>query len=60
MTPEQLEAAMIRHNKGEQSTGAGLGLAIVSEIAQELGLSFEMHSRPGKGSVAFLYLPLTP
>ena len=59
MTPEQLERAMARHNKSEQSIGAGLGLAIVNEVSEALGLSFEMHSRPGKGSVALLHLPLT-
>ncbi len=60
MDAAQLQAAMTRHERGAQSKGAGLGLAIVEEISQKLGLSFKMHSRPGKGSVAFLSLPVSP
>ena len=58
MTPEDLQRARRRHKKGEKSAGAGLGLSIVDEISQSLDLSFEIFSRPGQGTVAFLHLPV--
>ncbi len=57
MTPTELANAMQPHVKGAASVGSGLGLAIVAELAESLGFSFEMRSRPGKGTVAFIELP---
>lgn len=39
-------------------TGTGLGLAIVAEAAKLLNLQIRMHSRPGRGSMFAIELPL--
>ncbi|MEP3889218.1 MAG: sensor histidine kinase [Hellea sp.] len=57
MTQSDLDRYTLRHEKSENSQGAGLGLAIVTEISEALDLDFEMHSKPRKGSSAFLYVP---
>ena len=42
----------------ERSGGLGLGLAIVQRLANLLGHSVDVHSRPGKGSVFAVEAPL--
>lgn len=58
MSEEELKRRLKPHEKGTESQGSGLGLSIVSNIANELGLGFEIYSRQGHGTVAFLHLPL--
>ncbi|MEP3226794.1 MAG: sensor histidine kinase [Parasphingorhabdus sp.] len=53
----ELDILSERHKKSSSSTGDGLGLSIVTEIAQQLGLEFEFHSRKHIGSAAFIYIP---
>lgn len=59
MSADELEQFSERHVMSEHSTGSGLGLAIVSEISNALDIGFQLHSTPGKGTAAFLYLPLS-
>ena len=46
-----------RGQKGGNSDGHGLGLAIVSELAEENGFSFEIASTPGGGTTASILVP---
>jgi two-component sensor histidine kinase len=39
------------------STGSGLGLAVVDRLTQELGLTLEVNSEPGRGSRFAVLLP---
>ena len=41
-------------------TGTGLGLAVVREIAEAHGARVSMASRPGRGTIVRLRLPLAP
>ncbi|HSC82568.1 MAG TPA: NahK/ErcS family hybrid sensor histidine kinase/response regulator [Pseudomonas sp.] len=50
---KQLELA-----RGQERKGVGLGLAIVERIAAILGCRVEVRSRPGRGSVFALEVPL--
>jgi signal transduction histidine kinase len=43
-----------------QGKGLGLGLAIVRRIARILGISVDLRSAPGKGSVFSVRMPLAP
>ena len=43
--------------KGGESTGHGLGLAICHEMAAEHGLALTARSTPGRGTVFSLRLP---
>jgi len=45
-------------NDGENPSGEGLGLSIVSEIADDHGLIFSAQCEPGKGSCFSLVAPL--
>lgn len=46
--------------EGHRVGGAGIGLALVKEIAVALGGSVEVSTRPGKGSTFTLTLPAEP
>jgi signal transduction histidine kinase len=46
-----------RAGKDSDSGGSGLGLAVVEQLAAELGLELEVHSEYGHGSAFYLVLP---
>jgi two-component system sensor histidine kinase VicK len=59
MSAEERERAADRFYRGgaRTGTGFGLGLAIVRQVAEALGGSFELESTPTEGTVARLVLP---
>jgi anti-sigma regulatory factor (Ser/Thr protein kinase) len=58
MSKEALAAYMQPFIKSDDSTGMGLGLALVSVLAEQVGASLRIKSRPQRGTVARLVLPL--
>lgn len=56
MTNDQLQRNMQVYKKGRTSSGSGLGLSIVNEFSTKHKLNFEIHTRSGHGSAAFLHL----
>lgn len=56
---ERMFAAFER-GKTHDQPGFGLGLTIVSEVAQKLGATLEVRSNPGAGSVFTIVLPAEP
>ena len=56
---ERMFAAFER-GKTHDQPGFGLGLTIVSEVAQKLGATLEVRSNPGAGSVFMIVLPGEP
>jgi signal transduction histidine kinase len=58
MDEEGVRTAIRPFQKGEDSTGDGLGLAIVAEQSERLGYRFALRSKPGRGTAASLRLPL--
>lgn len=58
MTQEEVERVLKPYERGNTPGGTGLGLAVVSELAAHYGMTFDMSSRPGHGTVARLSLPL--
>ncbi|MBO6728803.1 MAG: PAS-domain containing protein [Maricaulis sp.] len=59
ISPEQQAKVFERFSRGERG-GAGLGLALVKEIAQLHGGWVELVSEPGKGTEVSCHLPLEP
>lgn len=61
MTAEELSAVKQRRARGngakESDAGKGVGLSIVSSLAQEHGLEWVLDSRKGHGTVAKLIVP---
>ncbi len=45
---------------GDDGNGLGLGLAIVERATRLMGVALRLRSRPGRGSVFSLWLPLAP
>lgn len=58
MTGAEIRTFSKSHQKGEASKGEGLGLAISFELARDNGMSLEVRSEPGKGTVFILEIPL--
>ncbi len=54
-----LSKAQQRGSKDEASSGDGLGLAIVHDLAQRHGFAFRLTSQLGEGTVAVIKLPAT-
>jgi signal transduction histidine kinase len=48
----------VSNDRGRQSGGAGLGLAIVQSIVQSYGGTVEVRSKPQQGSTFIIKLPL--
>jgi signal transduction histidine kinase len=55
--PELLEHVFERFVRGPDSTGSGLGLPIVADIAAAHGGSATVESTPGEGTTFTLLLP---
>jgi signal transduction histidine kinase len=58
MSKEALAAYMRPFVKSEESPGMGLGLALVSTLAEQVGASLRIKSRPQRGTIARLVMPL--
>ena len=58
MTETELSRLQERHARGEDSDGAGLGLAIVRRLAEEQDLAFTIRSLPDRGTCAGIRVPL--
>lgn len=57
ISEEDVSRLMKAGEKGPNSNGDGLGLAIIDELAHRHGLSLELHSSLGKGTRATIRLP---
>ncbi len=57
MEEEELARVILPHEKGESSSGEGLGLAICRQLAAEHGFTMQAASRPGKGTRFSLRVP---
>jgi two-component system sensor histidine kinase BaeS len=55
--PDMLEHVLERFVRGPESTGSGLGLPIVADIAEAHGGSATVASKPGEGTTVTLLLP---
>ncbi|MBK4734969.1 ATP-binding protein [Noviherbaspirillum pedocola] len=60
MSETERSHALQRFWRKGNGYGSGLGLSIVSAIAERYGGSFELHARPVGGTSARLTLPLAP
>ncbi|MCI5105320.1 MAG: sensor histidine kinase [Pseudomonadales bacterium] len=58
MDPAELHNLMEPLNKGEASSGHGIGLAIVKEICDSHGWQLQARSKPGVGSCFTLTVPV--
>lgn len=56
MTSDALSALAKRGAKGPESSGHGLGLAIVQELADLQEIKFELTSTPGRGTAARIFI----
>jgi len=56
MDENDIERLRQAGEKGERSSGNGLGLAIIGELAERHGLSLNLQSMPGKGTRAAIGL----
>ena len=57
MSEQALANLLQPYQKGEQSKGEGLGLAICVQLAHQHGLAFHARSQPGRGTCFTLELP---
>ena len=55
---DRRELIFKRFYRGDESSGIGLGLAIVRELIEVLSGRIELKSTEGEGSVFTLWLPL--
>ena len=57
MPEDEVERVLKPYTRGERSDGTGLGLALVTELAREHGLTFTLTSVEGRGTVAAITVP---
>ena len=57
MAPETLAALRQAGNKGDDSQGEGLGLAIADDVAAKLGITVGIDSAPGRGTCFRVVMP---
>lgn len=57
MSEEDLLALSLRHAKGEASDGAGLGLSVMQEECERLGLTLDVSSQSGVGTTIAITFP---
>ena len=57
MDAAQLDRMKQAYQKGDQSTGEGLGLAICQQLAEQHRLEFDIVSHPGRGTCCRLSVP---
>lgn len=55
---DDIERLLQPYERGETPGGTGLGLAVVSDLAQQHGMTFDILSIPGRGTVSKLTVPL--
>lgn len=58
MTPEKLEQLSRAYEKGPESSGEGLGLAICRQLAEQHGMSLLLDSQPGRGTCCRIRIPM--
>ncbi|MDP3539783.1 MAG: ATP-binding protein [Azonexus sp.] len=54
---ERFPSLFLRHAKGEESSGHGLGLSIVARIAQQLNWKIDIQSQSGAGTKVTISFP---
>ena len=57
MDAETLARVQLAYQKGADSSGEGLGLAICHQLADAHGIDFEIASHPGRGTCCRLRIP---
>lgn len=57
MDADEIEAFSQAYNKGETSTGHGLGLSVCFELSRDNGMELACHSEKGKGTRFTLSIP---
>jgi len=57
---ERFPSLFVRHAKGEESTGYGLGLSIVARIAQRTDWKLDIQSHEGEGTRVRIAFPAYP
>lgn len=58
MDKAELARVMKPYERGNKPGGTGLGLAVVAELARHYGMTFDITSTPGAGTVSRLTVPL--
>jgi len=56
ISPEMMETIMHAYEKGPESSGEGLGLAICKQLAKQHGMRLDISSKQGQGTCCQLYL----
>ena len=58
ISDDDIDRLLKPYERGETPGGTGLGLAVVSDLAQQHGMTFDISSIPGRGTVSKLSVPL--
>ncbi len=57
MDQAEISRIMKPYERGETPGGTGLGLAVVDELARYYGMTFDITSTPGAGTMTKLIVP---